>query len=148
MTTACHLPPAPADLEGARPGGAPEAEEVLRVQSAAWNRGEIETFVELGYWNSPELTFFSGGSVTRGLEPLIARYKKRYLEGGAEMGELSFSELESLRLGPVSALVRGRWRLFFGHDDAPPEIGGLFSLILCETSEGWRIVHDHTSQAD
>ena len=33
-------------------------------------------------------------------------------------------------------------------DDAPPEIGGLFSLILLETTDGWRIVHDHTSQPD
>ena len=42
--------------------------DILRVmddQTAAWNRGDIDGFM-LGYWNSENLVFVSGDSVTRG----------------------------------------------------------------------------------
>src|SRR5947209_20489038 len=38
---------------------------VLDAQVAAWNRGDLEGFMA-GYWQSPDLTFFSGDKVTRG----------------------------------------------------------------------------------
>jgi beta-aspartyl-peptidase (threonine type) len=33
--------------------------KVIEDQQAAWNRRDLEGFMA-GYWNSPELTFFSG----------------------------------------------------------------------------------------
>src|SRR5262249_25102417 len=33
--------------------------KVLTDQEAAWNRGDLRGFME-GYWNSPELSFYSG----------------------------------------------------------------------------------------
>ena len=35
-------------------------ERVLKTQQDAWNRHDLESFMA-GYWNSPDLTFFSGG---------------------------------------------------------------------------------------
>ena len=124
-----------------RPGGAPEAEAVLARQQVAWNEGDLETFVELGYWKSSRLTFFSGGTVTRGYDGLMERYRKSY--GGGDRGKLAFADLESQRLGPEAALVRGRWELTFQNGETR---GGLFTLILLETLNGWRITHDHTSE--
>ena len=117
-------------------------EAVLRAQESAWNRGDLDGYMSAGYLNSPDLTFFSGGDVTRGYDTVLERYHRRYQEDGKEMGHLTFSDLETLLYGPDTGLVRGRWRLEFIDKK---QAGGLFSLILRRTPEGWRIVHDHTS---
>jgi beta-aspartyl-peptidase (threonine type) len=119
-----------------------EIEQVVRAQEAAWNRGDLAAFMELGYWRSDALTFFSGGEVSRGFEPMLARYRSRYEAPGAERGRLAFTQLDVLPLADDAALVRGRWDLDFEHKQ---DVGGLFSLVLRRLPEGWRIVHDHTS---
>jgi len=48
---------------------------VLKAQSEAWNRGDIEGYMA-GYWRSPETVFISGDSVTRGWQTVLERYKK------------------------------------------------------------------------
>ena len=116
--------------------------EVCRAQQAAWNRGNIETFMAEGYWNSDDMTFLSGGAWTRGYEPVLERFRARYTTGGAEMGRLTFSNLETLVLSEETGIVRGRWKLVFSDES---ESGGLFTLLMRRFDEGWRIVHDHTS---
>ncbi len=117
---------------------------VCRTQEAAWNRGDLESFMSEGYWRSPQLTFFSGGSDTRGYDATLARYRERYQQGGREMGVLSFTSLEPVVLAADAGLVRGRWKVTFkdGHVSE-----GLFTLAMKRHAEGWRIVHDHTSVA-
>ena len=115
---------------------------VLGAQSAAWNRGDIEGFMQAGYWRSPELTFYSQGSITKGYDATLARYKKNYTTDGAEMGQLEFSRIETRQLSDDVQLARGHWQLTFREK---PGVGGLFSLVLERLPEGWRIVHDHTS---
>jgi len=117
-------------------------ESVVRTQEAAWNRGDLDRFLSAGYLRSKDLTFFSGGEVRRGFETVLEHFRKSYKEGGKEMGHLSFTDLESILLGPDSGILRGRWRLDFLDKR---EIGGLFTLVMQRTPEGWRIVHDHTS---
>jgi len=134
---ACKCPPA-AD---------PSADvlAVLHAQVEAWNRGDVQGFMAAGYWPSSELTFYSQGSVTRGYEPVLARYLRRYKSEGTEMGRLTFGAIEVEPLGEGAALARGRWDLALREK---PAVGGLFSLVLRRLPEGWRIVHDHTSVDD
>jgi ketosteroid isomerase-like protein len=115
---------------------------VLDAQAQAWNKGDLEAFMQ-GYWHSPKLSFSSGGDVTRGWDATLERYKKRYRSEGAEMGKLTFSELEIEPLGTDAALVRGHWQLIRSKDKP----GGVFTLIFRKLPEGWRIVHDHTSSS-
>jgi len=117
-------------------------EAVIRTQESAWNRGDLEGYMSSGYLKSPELTFFSGDDVTRGYDTVLERYRERYKSGGREMGRLTFSELETIHYDADTGLVRGRWKLEFIDKT---EMGGLFSVIMRRTPEGWRIVHDHTS---
>jgi ketosteroid isomerase-like protein len=112
---------------------------VLNAQQAAWNRGDVDSFL-VGYWHSPELTFSGTSGVSRGWDGVMARYKKNYPDQAA-MGRLDFSELEYRFLGPEAALVLGRWHL----DREKGDIGGVFSLVWQRFPEGWKIVHDHTS---
>ena len=115
---------------------------VLHAQQAAWNRGDVDVFLE-GYWHSPELTFSGRNGVSRGWDGVMARYKKNYPDRAA-MGQLDFSELEFRFLGPDAALVLGRWHLKRDKGD----IGGVFSLVWQRFPVGWKIVHDHTSAVE
>jgi len=126
-------------------GAANRIEAVLRAQEAAWNRGDVDGFMAAGYWHSPELTFLSGGSWTRGYEPVLARYRARYLGEGREMGRLAFTDLEIEVLDRDVGLARGRWALTFSEASGAEPLAGLFTLVLRRLPEGWRIVHDHTS---
>ena len=95
-----------------------------------------------GYWNSPELTFAGRSGITRGYAPVLAHYKQGYPDH-ATMGRLEFSDLEVHSLGGNAALVLGKWHLT---RDAG-NVGGVFSLVFQKFPDGWKIVHDHTSQA-
>ena len=117
-------------------------EQVLRTQQEAWNRHELEAFMT-GYWNSPELTFFSGAHETSGWQGALERYRKAYPGEGKEMGKLEFSELRIEPLGPDAAFVRGAWHLTLSDGKTPH---GLFTLVFRKFADGWKIVHDHTSE--
>ncbi len=111
---------------------------VMDTQVAAWNRGDLEAFLE-SYIKSPELLFASRGTFARGWESLLERYRKTYPEG--EMGHLSFDSLEVRMLSADAAWVTGMWAL--EKTDASPH--GAFTLIFRKTDDGWRIIHDHSS---
>ena len=129
-----------ADETGASPDAGKAIREVLDRQVAAWNKGDLEAFMA-GYWRSPQLTFSSGKQMLHGWQATLDRYKKRYKSEGHEMGKLSFPDLQVEVLGAESAYVRGQWQLVTSKET----LGGLFTLIFKKMPEGWRIVHDHTS---
>ena len=112
---------------------------VMTTQAAAWNRGDIETFMQ-GYWRSEKLVFASGDNITRGWQSTLDRYKKTY-DSRAKMGELAFTDLEVTVLSKDAAVVLGSWSLKREADNPK----GKFTLIFRRVKEGWRIVHDHTS---
>lgn len=118
-----------------------EIRQLLQSQQDAWNKGDLEAFMA-GYWNSEQLTFYSGGNIQNGWQATIDRYRRRYQSEGRTMGRLTFSEIRIEPLSADSAFARGRWQLEMP-DGARP--GGLFTLILRKLPQGWRIVHDHTS---
>ena len=119
-------------------------EHVLRAQQEAWNHHDLEGFMT-GYWNSPQLTFFSGAKETSGWQATLDRYKATYASPGHEMGNLEFSGLRIEMLGADSAFVRGAWQLTMPDGKTPH---GLFTLTFRRFADGWKIVHDHTSAAE
>jgi uncharacterized protein (TIGR02246 family) len=114
---------------------------VMDEQAAAWNRGDIEGYMQ-GYARSPETVFVSGDTVTRGWAVVLDRYKKGY-DTREKMGTLFFSDLEIKVLAKDTAVAMGRWQLTRAADTPH----GRFTLIFRRSSEGWRIIHDHTSSA-
>ena len=111
---------------------------VMSEQSAAWNRGDLEGFMN-GYWRSEKLIFVSGNNVSRGWQPALDRYKKGY-PNRDRMGVLTFSDLEIEVISKDTAVVLGSWRLK-RKDDEP---NGKFTLLFRRFKDGWRIVRDHT----
>jgi beta-aspartyl-peptidase (threonine type) len=119
-------------------------EKVLHKQQEAWNKHDLEGFMA-GYWNSPELTFFSGAKEYDGWHAAMDRYLAKYGSPGHEMGKLEFSGLRVVVLGQEAAFVRGTWKLTMADGKKP---GGLFTLVFRKFPEGWKIVHDHTSAGE
>ena len=58
----------------ASPAASEEIRQVIDKQQAAWNQGDLEAFMT-GYWNSPDLTFFSGAHESKGWQAALDRYK-------------------------------------------------------------------------
>jgi len=116
-----------------------EIEQVMTAQTAAWNRGDIDGFME-GYWKSEEMRFVSGNSVTMGWQGALDRYKRSY-DTREKMGELTFEDPVIVVLDKNNAYVFGRFTLV-RKEDKPT---GLFTLVFRRIKDGWRIIHDHTS---
>ena len=114
---------------------------VLDAQVAAWNRGDIDGFME-GYERSEKTAFVGGDSVTRGWQTVLERYKRNY-DSREKMGTLTFTDLEITPVGNDAALVLMRWHL----QRAKDEPHGRSTLIMRRTKQGWKIVHDHSSAA-
>lgn len=115
-----------------------EIQTILERQKILWNEGNIEGFMEY-YWNSEDFTFQSGNIRLRGWQALLSRYKNSY--SGENMGKLDFSNIHIKALSNDFAYVLGRWKLIL--KDSSKE--GLFTLIFQRMTEGWKIIHDHTS---
>lgn len=118
-----------------------EIRSVLQAQEAAWNRGNLEAFMN-GYERSEKTVFVGGDEVTRGWQTVLDRYKAKYSDR-EKMGTLAFSDLEVTTLGPDAAVALGRWELKRAKDRPH----GRFTLIFRRGADGWRIVHDHSSAA-
>lgn len=112
--------------------------DVLTKQKTAWNHGDIEDFMKY-YWHSEDFTFQSGTNRILGWDALLARYEKNY--SGDNMGILDFKDIVVTALSEKSALVIGRWEV----KRKAEVLGGLFTLVIQRKTEGWRIIHDHTS---
>jgi ketosteroid isomerase-like protein len=113
--------------------------EVMRDQQRDWNRGDLESFMK-GYEKGQRLVFTSGGKIRRGWNDALARYRESYPDRET-MGQLEFSDLEITLLGKSAAVVLGRWALKRKQDNPR----GVFTLVLRKGTDGWKIIHDHTS---
>ncbi len=113
--------------------------KILSNQEDAWNRGDINDFMQ-GYWKSDSLLFIGKSGVTNGWQKTLNNYKKNYPDTAA-MGVLNF---ELLQLKPLSAeyyFVIGKWHL----QRTAGDIGGHFTLLFKKINGVWLIVTDHSS---
>ena len=74
----------------ARPAGGDEItiRKILDDQAMAWNRGDIEGFMQ-GYWKNDSLLFIGKSGITTGWQRTLNNYKKSYPDTTA-MGKLAF----------------------------------------------------------
>jgi uncharacterized protein (TIGR02246 family) len=115
--------------------------KVLDDQTKAWNRGDIEAFVS-AYEKSPAITFV-GKSVSRGYDGVLTRYRTNYPDK-VHMGTLFFEDVEVKTLGKEYALVIGKFVLDRTQAGGGPA-SGRWTLIGHKTKDGWKFIHDHTS---
>lgn len=112
---------------------------IMTAQEEAWNRGDLEAFME-GYWKSDSLQFIGSRGINRGWQNTLDGYKKGYPTREA-MGTLKFEILQSIPIENRAMLVTGKFLLTRTVGD----LNGIFTLLFQVKDGRWVIVYDHTS---
>lgn len=112
---------------------------VLKTQQDAWNRGDIDAFMEY-YWKSEQLQFVGSKGPTYGWAATLANYKKNYPNRDA-MGTLSFDIQNLTQRSKTIITVLGKYTLVRKNDQP----SGEFSLVFQKINGDWVIVLDHTN---
>ena len=118
---------------------------VLAVQQGAWNRGDLEAFMQ-GYWKGEDIRFAGGDSFKYGWQSTLDGYKKSYPTPAA-MGKLDFDLVEVREVGPDAAYVFGKWHLTRANEAPDKAPHGLFTLLFERKNGNWVITRDHSSAA-
>jgi hypothetical protein len=113
---------------------------LLKGSEIAWNRGDINGFMEF-YSKDSNTQFITKRGRTKGWESTLNMYRKAYPDKNA-MGILEF-ELDTIQiLSPAEGLgqITGKWKLIRAADTP----SGFYSLITRNTTNGPKIIIDHT----
>jgi ketosteroid isomerase-like protein len=116
-----------------------QIQQVLNAQSEAWNKGDIEEYMQ-GYWKSPDLQFIGSKGLTKGWQETLERYQKSY-PNSEKMGKLKFEISSHQPFSNDHYLVIGKWNLARKADD----LQGHFTLVLKKINDKWVIIVDHSS---
>jgi hypothetical protein len=118
-------------------------DSLLTESENSWNGGDLDGFLDW-YKRGEETSFMGAGGPIYGWETIRSRYSPRFgLE--AERDSLRFEGLQTRPLAPWLGLATARYVLFQG-DSITSQ--GIFTLVLERTTEGWRIIHDHSNEMD
>ncbi|MDZ4679810.1 MAG: nuclear transport factor 2 family protein [Saprospiraceae bacterium] len=112
---------------------------VMQAQETAWNKGDLEGFME-GYLHSDNLCFIGSKGLTYGWDATLANYKQGYPDR-ATMGMLTFTLIRVEKLSGKAAFVIGKWHLKRDAGD----LSGHFTLLWKKIKGKWLIVADHSS---
>ncbi|OSZ82234.1 DUF4440 domain-containing protein [Chitinophagaceae bacterium IBVUCB1] len=113
---------------------------ILNTQSAAWNKGSIDEYMQAGYWQHDSLLFVGKSGPVYGYRQTLERYKKSYSDT-TQMGKLYFDILSVKPLSKDYYHVLGKWHLKRTIGD----LNGCFTLLFRKIKGKWVIVADHSS---
>lgn len=118
-------------------------DSLLTESERSWNGGDLDGFL---YWykRGEETSFMGASGPIYGWETIRGRYAPRFAPGAAR-DSLRFEDLETRPLAPRLGLATARYVLFQA-DSITSQ--GIFTLVLEMTPEGWRIIHDHTTETN
>ena len=116
-----------------------EIHALLQKQTEAWNRGDVEGFME-GYWKNDSLMFIGKSGITYGWQQTLDNYKKGYPDKTA-MGFLTFTLIELKPLSKKYFSVVGKWHLKRTIGD----LSGHYTLLLKKIKGTWVVISDHSS---
>ena len=130
-----------AQSKPARPAGGdePAIRGILNEQTSAWNRGDIEGFMD-GYWKNDSLMFIGKSGITYGWTNTLNNYKKGYPDMAA-MGKLSFNIISVKKLSNEYYYVIGKWYLQRSIGD----LSGHYTVLFKKENGWWVIIADHSS---
>ena len=136
--TACAT--RPADPRGTRADLTDEVTTMFARSAAAWNRGDLDTFMT-DYLPGDRTTYVTNGGVIHGPAAIRERYAPRFAPGGMH-DSLSFDGIEVDPLAPDVINVVAYYVLTRGDSLVAR---GPTSLVMIRQDGRLRIVHDHSS---
>ncbi|GAB4029954.1 hypothetical protein GCM10028809_21870 [Spirosoma gilvum] len=120
----------------------PSAEEQIRQAldstSAGWNRGNLQQY--LGAY-TPDAQEMGPNGPRGGVEVIENTMRNGFWKTGRPLQQLRYEHVNVKLLGKDNALVTGQYVLTGG---AKPDRTGWFTTVWAKTSEGWRMIFDHS----
>lgn len=117
--------------------------EMLLASADAWNQGDLDGFLST-YADAPSTSFMTLAGPIHGRDSIRAAYAPAFEGAGAVRDSLRFEDLSVRTIPPLMAVATGRYILERGDVITS---NGWFTVVLRRASEGWRIVHDHSSES-
>lgn len=118
-------------------------DSMMQVQANAWNKGDLDGFMEL-YNDADSMLFITKRKTTFGKKALYDSYSQSYWKNAQDRGVLNFEIHNSIPLDyqGMVYLVHGKWGLQLS--DTAQE--GKFSLVFkcMDKKVDWKIIADHT----
>jgi uncharacterized protein (TIGR02246 family) len=136
---------APTAIQAQATGG--QRQEVLafvRAYFDAANRSDMTAYVDM-YAQLPDLLMVNDGQITRGWNAV--RDEANQMMGTEGAFRISPGVVEVTPLTPDLALAVVPYVLTVNTQQGPQQLRGAMTLVVRKTAQGWRIIHDHTSNA-
>ena len=119
-----------------------ELEQMQARGAEAWNRGDLDTFMQDYHADSARTTYVSSRGLLHGRAAIREAYAPRFAEG-AQRDSLSFEGIAVDSLAPGVAHLFAYYVLARG--DSVVARGPTSLVVLREGTGAWKIVHDHSS---
>lgn len=119
-----------------------ELESLLTDGAAAWNRGDLDAFMDDYHTDSARTTYVGSRGLLHGRAAIREAYAPRFAEG-AQRDSLSFEGVAVDSLAPGVAHLFAFYVLSRG--DSVVARGPTSLVMLRDGSGDWKIVHDHSS---
>ncbi len=123
------------------PNNEGQIRQILDEQAKGWNSGDIDAYMQAGYWQHDSLLFIGSKGPTYGYDNTLNNYKRAY-PNKAKMGQLTFSQLQIRPIDVSHYFVVGKWYLARTEDE---DLNGHFTLLFKKIDGQWRIIADHSS---
>jgi uncharacterized protein (TIGR02246 family) len=117
-----------------------EISQLLDSAAGAWNRGDLDRFME-DYAPDTTTTFVGSKGILRGRAAIKQAYAPRFAPGGVR-DSLSFENLEVDILAKDVVHAIAYYRLMRGDSTIAR---GPTSLVMRKIGGRWKIIHDHSS---
>ena len=109
---------------------------VLKTQETAWNKYDLEGYMQ-GYWKNDSLKFYGSGGLTNGWQKTLENYKRGY-PSKDYTGTLNFTVDAITKIEENSYHVMGQYHMLRDAGNA----NGVFLIIFKKIDGEWRIVAD------
>lgn len=104
-----------------------------------WNEGNMNNAMQV--YNKSASTILVSDNVIKGYENIVSFFHTNY-PTKEQMGKISFSDVDIKVLSPKYTVVVGKWSLM---RETGGNAGGIFTALYEKTSDGWKIILDHTT---
>ena len=119
---------------------AADAEIRARLDSTAlgWNRGDLAAYLAA---YTPDASEMLSDGVAHGRDRIEQTMRQGFWKSGRPLQQLHYEHVEVRMLGDEHALVTGEYVLTGA---GRPQRTGWFTTVWARTSDGWRMIHDHS----
>jgi len=117
-----------------------ETEIRARLDSTAmgWNLGDLAAYLAA---YTPDASEMLPDGVAHGRDRIEQTMRQGFWKSGRTLQQLHYEHVEVRMLGDDNALVTGQYVLTGA---GRPQRTGWFTTVWARTSDGWRMIHDHS----